>query len=209
MHAKNAWWMIIVGGMVGALLAAGAAVQAEDFPGDGVTGPALRYRTQRDGTVRDLNTQLIWEVKDTGSGIHSVNQFFTWSDSGTDADGTAFTVFLDTLNNKCDGDETTACTINADCKEIGNGKCGYAGHQDWRMPNVKELQSIVDYSKPFPGPAIASSFPGSTAADFYWSSTSSAANPFRAWFVTFGNGGVSAVEKVFALRVRAVRGDGD
>jgi len=26
MHAKNEWWMIIVGGMVGALLAAGVAV---------------------------------------------------------------------------------------------------------------------------------------------------------------------------------------
>ena len=51
-HTKNVWWMIVVGGMVGALLAAGAAVQAEDFPGDGVTGPALRYRTQGDGTVR-------------------------------------------------------------------------------------------------------------------------------------------------------------
>src|SRR5712691_11240092 len=74
MHAKNAWWMIIVGGMVGALLAAGAAVQAEDFPGDGVTGPPLSYRLQSNGTVRDNNTLLIWEVKDTSGGIHDVNR---------------------------------------------------------------------------------------------------------------------------------------
>ena len=157
MHAQNAWWMLIVGGIVGALLAAGAA-QAEDFPGDGVTGPALRYHTQGDGTVRDLNTLLIWEVKGTAGGVHDVGNGYTWSDS--------FTVFLDTLNNTCDGDETTACTKKADCKGIGNGKCGYAGHRDWRMPNVKELQSIVDYSVPFPGPTIAASFPGPTAADF-------------------------------------------
>src|SRR6266702_4340158 len=196
MHSTNAWWTLIVAGMVGVMLAAGAAAQAEDFPGDGVTGPALRYRTQRDGTVRDLNTQLIWEVKDTGSGIHSVNQFFTWSDSGTDADGTAFTVFLDTLNNKCDGDETTACKHDADCKGIGNGKCGYAGHRDWHMPNVKELQSIVDYGQ-F-DPAIAPSFPGSTldqsppsGSSGYWTfTTDSSSDSLNAWSVKFDDGGV-------------------
>ena len=46
MHMRNGWWSIVVGGMVGMLLAAGVAVQAADFPGDGVTGPALRYHTQ-------------------------------------------------------------------------------------------------------------------------------------------------------------------
>ena len=193
MHAQNVWWLRIVGGMVGALLAAGAAVQAEDFPGDGVTGPALRYHTQGDGTIRDNNTLLIWEVKDGGSGIHGVNRTFTWSSSGSAADGTAFTVFLDTLNNKCDGDETTPCTRKGDCKGIGNGKCGYAGHRDWRMPNVKELQSIVDYST-F-NPAIASSFSGLTAAGSYWSSTSYANFPSDAWLVFFGDGDVLAFDK--------------
>jgi len=38
-------------------------------------------------------------------------------------------------------------------------QCGYAGHRDWRIPNVKELQSIVDYSQV--NPALAPSFPGS------------------------------------------------
>ena len=93
------------------------------LPGDGLSGQPLRYRTQSDGTVRDLNTELTWEVKDTGTGIHGVNRTFTWSDSGTEPDGTAFTVFLDTLNNKCDQDEATSCTRNADCRDV-RGKCG-------------------------------------------------------------------------------------
>jgi hypothetical protein len=203
MRTKNAWWMLIVG-MVGALLAAGAAVQAEDFPGDGVTGPPLSYRLQSDGTVRDNNTLLIWEVKDTGGGIHDVGNAYTWSSGGSLPDGTAFTDFLATLNNTCAGDETTACTKNVDCTGIGNSKCGYAGHQDWRMPNVKELQSIVDYSTKIP--AIASSFPGATAADDYWSSPPLAGYSSSAWVVNFGAGAVEVIAKDFPLRVRAVRG---
>lgn len=163
------------------------------FPGDGVDGPALSYTDHGDGTVTDNNTLLMWEVKDTGSGIHGVGLTFTWSSSGSAADGTAFTVFLDTLNNKCDGDETTACTSNADCAGIGNALCGHAGHRDWRMPNVKELQSIVDYGRRHP--AIALSFPGSTAAGNYWSSTTFAGDSSGAWGVGFLNGGVGIGDK--------------
>jgi hypothetical protein len=113
--------------------------------------------------------------------------------------------FLDTLNNKC-ANETTPCTKNRDCQGIGNGKCGYAGHQDWRLPNVKELQSIVDYSVPLPGPTIASSFPGSTAAAVYWSSTPNVGNSSLAWDVDFFDGNVLLADKTNSLRVRAVRG---
>jgi len=206
---RNGLWSIVVGGIVGVLLWAGpvgaqpfpgglprcqaslgtcttnlgtcqtdlAACLAEPtvvFPGDGVDGPALSYTNHGDGTVTDNNTLLMWEVKDTGSGIHGVNQTFLWSDS--------FTVFLATLN-------TAPC---------------FASHCDWRMPNVKELQSIVDYSQ-F-DPAIASSFPGSTAAGFYWSSTATAGNASHAWVVGFDVGGVFFDAQNVGLRVRAVRG---
>jgi hypothetical protein len=96
-----------------------------------------------------------------------------------------------------DGDETTACTKNANCKGIGNGKCGYAGHRDWRLPNVKELQSIVDYSKVNP----ASSVPGSTAAEFYWSSSTYAGSPSFAWGVNFNDGNVNNDNKNNSLRL--------
>ena len=49
---------------------------------------------------------------------------------GTAADGTLFTVFLHTLNNKCDGDETTQCDGDADCAVANGGPggpCGFAG----------------------------------------------------------------------------------
>jgi hypothetical protein len=48
----------------------------------------------------------------------------------------------------------------------------YLGHHDWRLPNAKELQSLLDYSRV---PAIAPVFQISGSSDgeypFFWSST--------------------------------------
>lgn len=138
--------------------------------------------------------------------MHCVNNFYTWTDTtdgdNTDPDGTLFTNFLDTLNNKC-SDETTTCTLDRDCSGIGNGKCGFAGHRDWCIPNIKKLQSIVDYSTSLP----ASSVPGATAASGfgYWSATTIAGFPGFAWFVGFNNGDVNGNNKDNGFPARAVR----
>jgi len=77
----------------------------------------------------------------------------------------------------------------------------FAGHDDWRLPNVRELQSIGDFGR-FK-PAIDPVFGAFSA--WYWSSTSSAVLPRYAWTVGFLNGGVSNVLKVDNGFVRAVR----
>lgn len=155
------------------------------FPGDGVTGPVLSYTDNGDGTFTDDNTGLVWEKKDTVVGsIHNVGNMYQWSSTGTAADGDLFTTFLATLN-------TVPC---------------FTGHCDWRIPNVKELQSLVDYSKPFPGPVVDPTLPGDTAASLYWSSTSNAAFPNNAWVVYFNYGFVGFDIKNFTGHARAVRG---
>jgi uncharacterized protein DUF1566 len=99
----------------------------------------------------------------------------------------------------------------------GLNAANFAGRNDWRLPNVKELQSIVDYEN-FP-PAVAPAFnnncnPGTTtvfngsctAASLYWSSSTFANFPDDAWVVFFSFGNVDGGFKNFAFHVRAVRG---
>ncbi len=66
----------------------------------------------------------------------------------------------------------------------------FAGHEDWRLPNAKELQSIVDYSGTYP--TIDTNYFNYTAdSAYFWSNTSAyfgLQNPNRyyAWYVAFG-----------------------
>ena len=68
-----------------------------------------------------------------------------------------------------------------------------AGHTDWRLPNVKELESITDDSRH--DLAIDPIFSG-TSSD-YWSSTTSAnhPDPDYAWNANFNGGFVSSSPK--------------
>ena len=77
----------------------------------------------------------------------------------------------------------------------------YLGHNDWRLPNTKELQSIVDYTRsPYAtdpanvGPAINALFScsgilndgGKADYPYYWTSTSATVTYASAWYVAFG-----------------------
>lgn len=165
-------------------LAACEAEGGQIFPGDGYPnfdafgvsghGPALSYTDNGDGTFTDDNTELMWEKKGEAGDIHDVNNAYTWTDTGdgdlTNPDGTLFTIFLNTLNNSCDGAGDFDCETDADCEIVGSEVCGFLGHQNWRIPNVKELQSIVDYSVVNPASSVPGPTESSTSA-FYWSST--------------------------------------
>ena len=65
---------------------------------------------------------------------------------------------------------------------------GYLGHDDWRLPGLEELSTLVDAGRY--NPAIDPIF--DTVADWvgYWSSTTDVSDPDSAWSVSFDNGNV-------------------
>jgi hypothetical protein len=80
----------------------------------------------------------------------------------------------------------------------------YGGYSDWRLPNVKELQSIVDYGRV--SPAIDTTYFPNAQSNGYWSSTTYADSTDFAWFVNFNYGDVYFVDKTSTFYVRPVRG---
>ena len=75
----------------------------------------MSYTDNDDGTITDNNTGLMWEKKDSLGGgadpdnAHDADNTYSWSSSGTDPDGTAFTDFLGELNG-CESSDGNAIT---------------------------------------------------------------------------------------------------
>jgi hypothetical protein len=79
-----------------------------------------------------------------------------------------------------------------------------AGYSDWRLPNKKELESIVEHCGY--SPSINQTLFPSTPAFIFWSSSSYVPNPSFAWTVLFFAGSSTTLDKTNNRYVRLVRG---
>lgn len=124
--------------------------------------PDSRYQMNADGTVLDLNTGLMWMRCAIGQ---------SWDSQNSSCTGTAAAyTWKDALNR---------------VQTLDNGN-GFAGYKDWRLPNERELTSLVRYA--CPDPAInLTAFPG-TPGEMFWTSTPVAASYGVSWGVDFKTG---------------------
>lgn len=172
-------------------------------------GVAPSYVDNGDGTITDVSTGLMWEKKSDDGTIHDKDNTYNWcadvdvnltcDDGANPMNGTIKTTFIDTLN------------------DVGGGGANcFAGYCDWRVPNRREFDSIVNLQNivPATSPAFSTGCaPGCTvltcsctSSTRYWSSTGWRGNPGIAWSVDFFLGDINGDYKTYNTNVRAVRG---
>jgi hypothetical protein len=168
--------------------------------GEYLRGAALQYVDNGDGTITDLKTSLMWEK--------------LYNDNSVLHDYDNFSYLWEGAFKKVDD-------LNAD---------NFAGHSDWRLPNIRELDSLVVFDQPSYSVNVVSIDPvfATLCSDSqvsctegqveacsctknlpYWSSTTSeqtAASTASAWVVDFSTGTRSTQPKNTYKYVRAVRG---
>ncbi len=134
----------------------------------GVALPTPRFTDNANGTVTDNLTGLIW-LKDAGcfdtvsaiaKGTNGATSSLSWPNA------------LTWSNN------------------LANGSCGLTDGSaagNWRLPNINELESLIDLQNV--SPALPTGHPFSNVqVNYYWSSSSYALNTGSAWYVGMGSG---------------------
>jgi hypothetical protein len=140
------------------------------------TSPTKQFSINSNGTVTDIKTGLIW--KKCFEGQSSLD----CSDKGV-----VYT-WQQALEQA----------------QIINKGGGFAGYDDWRLPNVKELVSITEKQCVFPGINLIL-FPN-TPSQKYWTSSPVANKSENAWYVHFDGGHSGYITKSTFNYVRLVRG---
>ena len=161
----------------GFLFAASVSVQAALLCNNSrpdISPTTAHFVDNNDGTVSDPKTGLVWKKCSEGQ---------NWNASTNGCDGGA------TGYNWKQGLERVQ-TVNAG----GEGEA--FGRTNWRLPNIKELQTI--FEQKCWNPAINFSVFPSTTSDWYWSSTVfSGDNPRgrAAWGIMFNSEGKGWLNK--------------
>ncbi|MEE4110534.1 MAG: DUF1566 domain-containing protein [Halieaceae bacterium] len=167
--------------------------ECEDCSGAPVakTGQTTSYDTGDDG---DLEKGAAWPAPR-----------FTDNTDGTVTDNLTGLMWLKNAN--CFGTRNWAAALS-DANTLNDGECDLtdgSAEGDWRLPNIKELHSLVDFGRS--DPALPSGHPFSgVRSGRYWSSTSYAGNSSYAWFLSLYLGDVYAVLNSDRYYVWPVRG---
>ena len=136
------------------------------------TSNPASYKNNGDGTITDNVTSLMWQMDHDGL-------LYNWFE----ATGT-----FDAINNP---GTTDVC-----------GELTLGGYTNWRLPERRELESIVDYG--VVNPAIDTDYFPNTGIFNYWSSTEH--DSTAAWYGKFADGSIKQGDKTTRIHLRCVRG---
>ena len=148
---------------------------------EGVTWPTPRFLENGNGTVTDKLTGLIW-LQDAGCA-----SFFSNDSTGQNA-------------------RNWSSALTA-ANSLADGFCGLSdgsSPSDWRLPNVRELLSLIDYGRY--NFALPSVHPFKNMKPMYWSSTTNINSASFVWLVSIYYGSVQGYGKASFFYVWPVRG---
>jgi len=122
-------------------------------------------------------------------GVALVTPRFTDNGDGTVTDNQTGLIWLKDAN--CFGTRTWADAIS-DCNGLASGSCGLTDSSsagDWRLPNIKELLSLIDWGQHTPALPLGHPFDDVQSFD-HFTSTTDAINDNIIWRVHMGDGDV-------------------
>jgi hypothetical protein len=146
------------------------------------TGSIPRFTDNGNGTVTDNATHLIWLQ----------NAYCTDSIAAvSNAPGTSWSNALTWSNT------------------LASGVCGLSDGStagQWRLPNINELHSLIDYSRTWPALPSGHPFAHVDQPAVFWASTTLTLSPGNAWVMEPGYGTIWDNPKSFGRVAWAVRG---
>jgi hypothetical protein len=137
------------------------------------TGQTMSYVEGDDGNLQKGSAWPVPRFTDHGNGTVTDNHTgLMWTKNATHTtEGTAWSEAIAFCNN-----------------------LELAGYSDWRLPNIRELYSLIDFSKSKPALPADRPFEGIQEMH-YWSSTTYEADTNTAWVIYFSNGATGYAEK--------------
>jgi len=175
LYMKNAFIAIIITAMPIVTFAEQALVPQ--------SGQVLCY----DASGTDILCTGTGQDGDQRMGVPSPNPRFIDNSNGTITDNLTGLTWLKNAN--CFGSNNWTNSLNY-ANALASGQCGLTDGSvagDWRLPNIKELQSLLSYSQLDTSTwLVAQGFIGvqgrsGSVTDYYWSSSTVTGNTNYAW----------------------------
>lgn len=147
--------------------------------------------------TRDNLTGLIWEVKlDDAGHLRHQEHTYSWFNSAS-ADGNPG------VAGKSRTCRNTLSSCNSDRFVQAVNAAQLCGASDWRLPSLKELESIINYGQS--NPSIDPTYFPNTPALPFWTSNTLAQESNKTWIVSFADAYIGYYYRFFTAQLRLVR----